>query len=204
MVKLLAFTDTHASDAHLARIMDIAQRERPQVIACVGDFTVFGRNMARLLAKINALPAPIVLIHGNHEDEESLIDLLPRFPNVHFAHGRVVSVAGLSFFGWGGGGFRSREPELEAAEREQASHFSPAMIVLCHQPPLKTALDAVEDDWHVGSQSLRELIVRRRPMLALSGHIHECFHARDTLAGCTLINPGPDGELIEIALGEDA
>lgn len=197
-MKLLAFTDIHEDMRTLARIKRHIADERIDLAVCTGDFTVFGRSTKRVLEAMDSLGVPLILIPGNHEDDEEVAQLAQRCKNIHWAHERFVDVKGLRFFGFGGRGFSRREPDLEALERRHAKEFTANTIVLCHAPPYNTALDEVDAGWHVGNESLRELIMRRKPMLVLCGHIHECFHSHDTLAGTTLINPGPDGEIIEV------
>jgi Icc-related predicted phosphoesterase len=197
-MKLYAFTDIHADLAQLARIKKTIQKEGVALAVCTGDFTVFGRGMKEMLAGMNDLGVPLVLIHGNHEDEDEVQALLPKHKNILFAHGTIVEAKGLRFFGFGGHGFRRREPELEALEKAFGSKIDGSTIVLCHAPPYGTAADDMEDEWHVGNESLTDLIKRRKPMLVLCGHIHETFHAHDEVAGTVVINPGPDGEIIEV------
>jgi uncharacterized protein len=197
-MKLLAFTDIHDDMAMLSRIKMIIARERVDLAVCMGDFTVFGRGMKRMLQGMDNLGVPLVLIHGNHEDEEEILSLLKSCKNIHWAHERVVDIKGLRFIGFGGHGFRRREPGLEVLEKRLAKEFNDRTIFLCHAPPHGTTADEVDEDWHVGNQSLTELIKRRRPLLALCGHIHETFHAHDNIAGTIIINPGPDGEILDI------
>jgi uncharacterized protein len=195
-MKLIAFTDIHENAQLLGRIKRHAKGV--DLAVCTGDFTVFGRSTKKMLAALNDLGVPLVLIPGNHEDDEEIESMLPQFKNIHWAHERFVEVKGLRFFGFGGRGFSRREPALETLEKKFAKQFDDRTIVLCHAPPYDTALDEVDADWHVGNESLRELIVRRKPMLVLTGHIHECFHQHDRLGATILINPGPDGEIIEV------
>ena len=195
-MKLLAFTDIHEDARLLERIKTTAREERVDLIVCTGDFTIFGRSGKKMLAAIDNLGAPVILIHGNHEDEEEVATLVKSCKNITFAHMRAKDVGGYRFIGYGGGGFRTHEPELEELERKLANQFNERTIILSHAPPYGTKLDEVDDDWHVGNQSLTALIRRRKPLLVLCGHIHECFHKHDQLAQTTLIDPGPDGEII--------
>jgi len=197
-MKLLAFTDTHEDPRAFTRLRRLIAQERVDLAACVGDFTVMGRSTQKMLHELDTLGVPVVLIHGNHEDEEEVESLLDSCKNITWAHQRLVTVKGIPFVGFGGGGFREREPALERLEKELGDRITPRTIIMCHAPPAGTTTDAISDDWHVGNESLSALIRRRRPLLVLCGHIHECFHAHDTLAGTTIINPGPDGEIIEI------
>lgn len=197
-MKLFAFTDIHEDMAQLSRIKHVIAQERIDIAVCTGDFTVFSNRTKAMLEAMDKLGVPLVLIPGNHDDEDEIEKLLPRFKNIHYAHERVVDIKGLRFIGFGGRGFRREEPDLEALERKHAKDFDGKTIFLCHAPPYGTALDEVDVGWHVGNETLTELIRRRKPMLLLCGHIHECFHAHDEIAGTPAINPGPDGEIIEV------
>jgi uncharacterized protein len=50
---------------------------------------------------------------------------------------------------------------------------SPDWILVAHAPPLQTELDLLSGVGHVGSQSIRQFIQQRQPLLSLHGHIHE-------------------------------
>jgi Icc-related predicted phosphoesterase len=199
-MRLLAFVDTHEEGQWLLRLRRIVEQEKIDCIACVGDFTIFGRKTKEMLEQMAALGPPVVLIHGNHEDEDEIVPLLAKFPSLHWAHNCAVDLLGVRFIGFGGHGFRMREEDLEELEERLADKFDERTIVLSHAPPYGTTLDEVEQGWHVGNESLSDLIRRRKPLLVLCGHIHQCFHRRDTLLGTTIINPGPDGEIIEVRL----
>ena len=202
-MRLLAFTDTHEDPGAVPRLRRLVAQERVDIVVCAGDFTIMGRGLLAALKELNGLGAPLVLIPGNHEDPEEVEAALVRYENIVWAHERLVTVKGVPFVGFGGGGFRRREPCLEDLDREIGSRIDGRTILLSHAPPAETALDMVGDDWHVGNETLTDIIRRRKPLLALCGHIHECFHARDTLAGTIVINPGPDGEIIELEAGAD-
>lgn len=72
------------------------------------------------------------------------------------------------------------------------------LVVIAHHPPVNTLLDLIPggthaglpSDIHAGSPGIRAFIETERPLLAVSGHIHE-GRAVDTLNGTTLVNPGP-------------
>ncbi len=199
-MKLLAFVDTHEDPTVFARFREVIAEEKIDVACCAGDFTIFGRGTEAVLAEMNTLGVPVVLIHGNHEDEEEVVEALEGKENLHWAHGRIVDLVGVRFFGFGGHGFRKEEPELEELERQHAGEFTQNTIILSHAPPYGTTLDEAGPGWHVGNESLTGLLRRRRPMLLLCGHIHQCFHQRERVLKTLCINPGPDGEIVEVQL----
>lgn len=197
-MKILAFTDLHENMAAFSRLKTAIRNEGVGLAVCTGDFTIFGRRTKEMLGKLDTLGVPVVLIHGNHEDEDEVRQVLKGTKNIRWAHQEVLDVGPVRFIGFGGGGFGQEDPDLEAFEQRMAGKFNGSTIFLSHAPPYGTALDQPDAGWHVGSETLRALIARRRPMLVLCGHIHECFHRRDTIAGTLVINPGPDGEILEV------
>ncbi len=64
------------------------------------------------------------------------------------------------------------------------------LVVIAHHPPANTLLDLLPGGAHAGSPSIRAFLEAERPLLAVSGHIHE-GRAIDTLGETTLVNPGP-------------
>jgi Icc-related predicted phosphoesterase len=195
-MKLLVFTDTHDEESRLSILK--SQAEQADIAVCTGDVTFFGENTEKILLELNAFPIPVVFIHGNHENLGEVEKILEKCSNIHFAHDNLVTIRGLQFLGYGGNGFRKREQPIEELPRKFPDAFHSRLVLLCHAPPADTRLDAIHDDWHVGSESLRELVVQKRPMLLICGHIHECFGEREMLAGTLCINPGPKGEYIEV------
>ena len=63
------------------------------------------------------------------------------------------------------------------------------LILVIHNPPKDTKLDVITNGAHVGSPLIRAFIEKYRPLLVVSGHIHESA-AIDKIGGTTLINPG--------------
>lgn len=76
-----------------------------------------------------------------------------------------------------------------AAATTDAPHEWQNLILIIHQPPYDTKVDIIPSGAHVGSKSLRTFIEEYRPLVAVSGHVHESS-AIDTLGPTTLINPG--------------
>ncbi|MBI4566150.1 MAG: metallophosphoesterase [Planctomycetes bacterium] len=67
-------------------------------------------------------------------------------------------------------------------------------IYVCHTPPHGTKLDVLYDGTHIGSEALREFLLRHRPPLSLHGHIHESPRMSgsicDRVGRTFCINPG--------------
>jgi hypothetical protein len=66
----------------------------------------------------------------------------------------------------------SMAADLDAVERTLPPGDQ-SLICLFHGPPYGTALDQIAAGVHVGSRETLRFLVKRRPLLALHGHIHE-------------------------------
>ncbi len=62
-------------------------------------------------------------------------------------------------------------------------------IMVPHMPPKETKLDIISAGAHVGSQSVRNFIVKYKPDIAVSGHIHEA-RGSDTIENTLVFNAG--------------
>jgi len=84
----------------------------------------------------------------------------------------------------------SRETEGGASEADSGDR--PArenLVIIAHHPPKDTLLDVLPGGAHAGSPSIRAFIEAEKPLLAVSGHIHES-PAIDRIGPSTLVNPG--------------
>ena len=67
------------------------------------------------------------------------------------------------------------------------------LVLVSHQPAKDTVTDRITIGLHVGSTAVRGFIERRKPVLCISGHIHEA-QGTDRIGTTTLVNPGPFAE----------
>lgn len=79
---------------------------------------------------------------------------------------------------------------------------SSRLVLVSHTPPLGTACDRTAGGLHVGSEAVREFIVKHQPDVCLCGHIHESC-AEDRLGRTRVVNPGAlgDGGYAVLSLG---
>ncbi|MEM4282413.1 MAG: metallophosphoesterase [Candidatus Woesearchaeota archaeon] len=200
-MKLLTCSDIHGSLPALKRLEAVAKKEKPDFLLVAGDMTIFEQDIEQVIEKLEQMPARVLLVHGNHESEEIVAALVKRGSNISFLHKRIFEsdIGDWLFTGYGGGGFalfdKSLERWGEKAAREAESNRK-RLIFLSHQPPYGTRLDIVYGR-HVGSKSLTNFIKLHQPALVVSGHIHECFGARQRLGKSLLVSPGPEGLLVE-------
>lgn len=193
-MKILAFVDTHANKEAMSRIAGKARREKPDLVVCAGDFTVFERGLDESLFELNFLGKKVLIVHGNHESQEKVKKYSELFDNLEFIHGKAYEYDGYTIIGWGGGGFSEVNKEFENyAKRARGKK----LILVTHAPPHGTKLDLLNGK-HRGNKSISEFIIKKKPVLAISGHLHETAGVRDELQGTVLVNPGPEGIIIEV------
>ena len=65
-----------------------------------------------------------------------------------------------------------------------------SFVLMTHQPAWGTKVDTVGEDQHTGSIAIRDFIEKNKPLLAISGHIHEAAGV-DSIGDTVVINPGP-------------
>ena len=96
-MKILFFSDTHGDD----KALEILRNRAKDVdgIVCAGDISIMERDLKKVMKKLNSFGKPLLMIHGNHEDEEGLKDLCEKHENITFLHfQKRISKANLHLF----------------------------------------------------------------------------------------------------------
>ena len=83
-MKILAFTDIHGSDISLKRIQQKIKSEKPDLLVCAGDISIFEHGIVGILRKLNWLGKKIIMVHGNHEDEDSFPKYVKNLKNIRY------------------------------------------------------------------------------------------------------------------------
>lgn len=197
-MKLLVFGDSHGDMITLSLAKEKAHDV--DLVICLGDLTFFGEDLDELLKFVNTFPKRVVMMHGNHEDEEIMRLLSKRYQNISFSHADIFHHDEYSFITYGGDGFSRHNPHFEEVARElikQTKDIHKTVIVF-HGPPHGTKLDVPYEDFHSGSVSYRKFLEEYQPLIAFAGHIHEGEKQVDNIGHVTIFNPGPDGEVIDL------
>jgi len=199
-MKILAFADTHESFTSRKKIDALVKTERPDVIVCAGDFTVFEQYLEQMMDWMQKLPAPVLLIHGNHEEEAVVRKMCAHRSNLTFIHKKPVLIQDTLFIGWGGGGFDTMDAQFDHHAKEIAPRIEKAtkVVLVTHGPPHGNKLDHLHGG-NVGNRSYSNFLKKNaNVVLAISGHLHENFEKEDKQHNCRLINPGPNGKVLTI------
>lgn len=166
--------------------------EKPDVVICAGDFTIFEQHIEQIVEKLSHLK-PMLLINGNHESEEATKVLCKRH-GITFLHGSTVDMGGVTFVGWGGGGFEEEDEEFEKFAKTVKTK-NPVVLVT-HAPVYGTETDRIWGD-HRGCKSFADFVRTHNVRVAVCGHFHENAGKHSKLKNAVVINPGPSGAVIE-------
>ncbi|HUX21853.1 MAG TPA: metallophosphoesterase family protein [Spirochaetia bacterium] len=204
-------TDLHGSLRHLDAVAE--QIKRSDLVIVSGDITHFGgaKQARRVIETLSGLNSRLLAVSGNC-DQEDVDELLEE--QAIALHGRSIELDGLLFVGLGGSlpgpvPTPNTLSEEELADRLESISIEAErpMILVSHQPPFDSTADIISSGRHVGSRSVRSFIERRKPLLCLTGHIHESAGV-GTIGECIVVNPGPFSSgryaLIEVAAGVPA
>ncbi len=206
-MKILAFTDFHADKKIISKILKKIRKEDPDLLICTGDFTVFGKNLNKIMSKF-LVGKPLVFIPGNHEDNEKSLYVFAKKPDALLVHQTAIVVSGVLFVGSGGGIYGKTEPTLDISKRLLAlkikkfkkNHPEGKVVFLTHRPAYGTKCDFMPDiRENVGAINITNFIKKNPIDLHICGHIHECFNTRDKIGKTVTINTGPDGTIINLS-----
>ncbi|MFH1173933.1 MAG: metallophosphoesterase family protein [archaeon] len=194
-MKLLLCTDMHGNMLYLDKLKQLAKQV--DVVICAGDFTQFEHNIDVILKHMNGWGKQVLLIHGNHEDNDSVRKLIMKMPFLFLIHDQPFQKRDVTFYGWGGGGFNMSDPSFAKRAEQHFQKSSGKRVLVIHGPPYNTIMDNVHEG-HVGNKSYTEIIKKYQPNLVVCGHIHETFGTQDKIGKSIIINPGPKGKIIEL------
>jgi Icc-related predicted phosphoesterase len=201
-MRILVIADVHGKFEVLQKIMDAAEKEKFDLIINPGDFTdMFDipPNFSQLdvadivIQKLLIPNKPLLCVPGNHDPYE-ILEVFDEY-GINL-HERTRKEAGMSFVGWGGAItpfntlFEPREEETRDALAKALKKITGDWVLVVHTPPKNTTLDLVKPKKHVGSGAVRDVIVKKKPTLAISAHIHE-NKGTDKIGETTVFYPGP-------------
>jgi Icc-related predicted phosphoesterase len=204
--KVLAFTDPHGDVGDARKVVEMAAQERPDIIVCSGDFSLFGNNWRGLFQELSRMKRNIYLVGGNHE-ADGLMRLLTReypfFMDTDYTtlEENGILVGGIPGYDRDFWPSRAVNEEVVAMAHHiwnKRDHSKP-FVFLTHYPPsgavdglLNTPPDAG------GSTTVASVIRSIKPDLVITGHYHEDFGCCGRLTESWIVNPGPSGRILLI------
>jgi Icc-related predicted phosphoesterase len=193
-MKLLAFSDVHCDLGAVESLVE--QARTADVVAGVGDFASVHEGLLQTVAPLAAIEAPVLLVPGNNETADALRSATAGWDGVTVLHGEAATIAGIDFFGIGGGipttpwdwSFDLTEDEatnMLAALPDQA-------VLLSHSPPKGHV------DKNLGSTAVLEAAQAKHARAVLCGHIHEQWTNESQIGDTLVRNLGPDGFVLDL------
>lgn len=198
-MKILAFSDLHRDLDSAERLVE--QSADADLVIGAGDFANMHEGLEEILAPLRRITTSTLLVPGNNETEEALREAASEWESAEVLHGEATDIAGITFFGLGGGiPLTPWEWSYDLADEEAAELMEacPAGAVLVLHSPPKDACDTSSDGTSLGSPALRTAIEEKQPALAVCGHIHEAWGARETIGATPVANLGPRGAFFDL------
>ncbi len=196
-MKILAFVDTHGNKTALNQLVKAS--EKADILVCAGDITNWGNKTEETLNYFKDINKPLLIIPGNHESTDILQRITKKYNNIIFFHKAIYQLNDYLFIGYGGGGFSEEDRNFEQfIKKIEPELKDKKLILITHAPAYGTKVDNIPSLGHRGCESYTNFIKKYKPMLHISGHLHETANKTDVIGKTLLINPGPTGKLIKI------
>ncbi len=204
-MKILCFSDLHRDTAAAEQLVTLA--DGVDVVIGAGDFANQHHGLADTLDILAAISKPAILVPGNGETVEELRDAVTKaqWSAATVLHGGGLEVAGLAFWGVGGGipvtPFGSWSYDFDEQQAAEMLGGCPqGGILVVHSPPLDT-VDHDSSGRVRGSQAIRDAVLEKQPRLVVCGHIHSDWGKQVTLGESQILNAGPQGVVVELPAG---
>lgn len=193
----MVFSDIHND----LRALQMAMSVEADLYVCAGDLVNWGRGLDKMAPPMLPKAGKVYVLPGNHESEADIAEFCTRH-GFHDFHGRSIAVGGVHVAGLG---YSSPTPfatpgeytEKELGERLAKFAGLEPMVLICHAPPLNTALDRIHEGLNGGSQAVRDFIEAHRPLHFFCGHIHEAEGVSVQMGATRAMNVGKKGYLLE-------
>ena len=188
-MKFLVITDLHQKTENLPWINGLVDEYEPEAILCLGDVTDMGTGdqAADIISKMNCR---VYCLPGNC-DARDLPEKISRVATD--MHGRSAEIGGVYIAGLGGSNITIFDTPFELTEEEIDAKLRPisrpGMVLMTHAPSYDI-FDHIPNGTPVGSPAIRKIAEEFKPVLALSGHIHEDFGV-EKIGDTVFCNPGP-------------
>jgi len=186
-MRILASADLHGEHDVYRWLVSVADTAGADVVVLAGDLlglpgghdTVEESQRVDALAIeaiLDAIRVPVLYIMGN----DDMIELEPTNPNLRSLHGRRVELGEVNFVGYQyslplmGGVFEKPEEEIRRDLEALEPLVDSGTVLVTHSPAYRI-LDIGILERHAGSESIRDLVEKKKPRALIHGHIHDCF-----------------------------
>lgn len=192
-MKLLTFSDLHRDVDAAQTIVDASANA--DVVIGAGDFATRDLGMSDTIDVLLQCKAPLIIVHGNHDDPSELAQMCSNTRGVHYLHGQTLEIGGVVFFGFGGDthadGAESINRSISETQATRGLSSCPdGAVLITHTPPFGAA-DLYKDGTHGGSTAVRDAVSQKQPQLAVCGHIHNAWGTEGVIGATKIRNLGP-------------
>lgn len=199
--KMLVLSDIHGKKSNLSAILEAFNSSHPDLVILCGDITHFATQAAELWSILDIVERsgfPYCYVLGNCDPPELRGGITGMGTCIE---SDCVSVGGFNIIGAGGSTptpfstpFEVEESDLmERLERGRSrcqNNGRKGLIIVTHNPPRGEVVDKTRGGNHVGCPKLTAYILDKKPVLAITGHIHEAI-GTERIGETTVVNPGP-------------
>lgn len=204
-MRLLLFSDVHRSTT-AAQNLVMMSRDADVVIGA-GDFATGRQGLQQVIDILAAIDRPSIVVPGNNESYEELVDACNVWPSAHVLHGSGTEVGGMKFWGVGGAipvtRFGSKSYDFSEDEgRKLLADCPPGAILVSHSPP-HGIVDELPSGQHLGSVAIREAVEKCQTLLVVCGHAHNHSGTFDVVGNTHVVNAGPRGILWDVSHARD-
>lgn len=197
-MRILLFSDIHHDLPLLRRHMET---EADFYIAA-GDLVNWARGLDAVGPILQTRASQVYVLPGNHEHATQIDELCAKY-GLNPLHGKHFQAGPYTVAGLGHSNPTPFNTPGEYSESEMAERLAPLVdphpdILVCHCPPLGTALDEAAPNRHFGSQAVADFIEKVQPAWFFCGHIHEAAGREVPLGRTRARNVGKHGFLLNL------
>jgi len=188
-MKFLLITDLHQHKSAIDWINKAIEEYKVDFVIHLGDVTDMG-TCADARALLSSIKSKVYVIPGNCDP----VDMPENIEDIAVdMHGKKVTIEGRDLVGFGGGNISPFGTPFEMEDEDIYEGLkaiaSEGMILMTHAPSYGY-LDEIPGGIHVGCQAIRDIVDEYKPIIAMSGHIHEAIGCKK-VGETIFVNPGP-------------
>lgn len=188
-MKILAISDTHGDEGLVKKVAKIAEKEKISLIIHAGDLTWFNKEQKGLIGPLVEKEREVLMVHGNHESEETLKSLEIVYPLAKSIHAKGFERNKIGIFGSGTTDWGFKEDSEQVFKELKIGHEKikklKKKIMVAHSPPVGSSIELMG---FPGSYGVRKAIDKFQPDFLICGHIHEGRGLVEKIGKTTVIN----------------
>jgi len=198
MARVLIFSDIHNDAKALQKLMET----EADYYFAAGDLVSWARGLDKMGEIMKSRAGSVFVLPGNHESAHDISMFCQQFGFTDF-HGKSMEIDGSVVCGLGYSTTTPFDTPGEYSESEMASQLErfrelKPKVLICHAPPLNTALDQIKPGLHAGSRAVHEFIESVQPVHFFCGHIHEAEGQVVQIGVTRCQNVGKKGYCLEL------